>query len=63
MYFRYTNDVIASAAFGIKVDSLAEPNNLFYNMGKKVTNFGGLIKTIKFSVIILVPKLAEVRKI
>ncbi|NP_001103404.1 cytochrome P450, family 9, subfamily a, polypeptide 19 [Bombyx mori] len=36
---RYANDVIASCAFGLKVDSLTEENNRFYAMGKAATNF------------------------
>ncbi|XP_045448577.1 cytochrome P450 9e2-like [Melitaea cinxia] len=31
---RYTNDVIASCAFGLKVDSYTDENNQFYEMGK-----------------------------
>ncbi|MCP6199157.1 cytochrome P450, partial [Klebsiella pneumoniae] len=31
--------VIASCAFGLKVDSLTEENNRFYAMGKAATNF------------------------
>lgn len=34
---KYANDVIASASFGIKCDSLANENNKFYRMGLKVT--------------------------
>ncbi|XP_075973976.1 cytochrome P450 9e2-like [Anticarsia gemmatalis] len=37
---RYANDVIASCAFGLKVDSLTEEDNTFYSMGRKTTNFG-----------------------
>lgn len=36
---RYTNDVIATCAFGITVDSLNEPNNDFYVLGREATNF------------------------
>ena len=38
---RYTNDVIASCAFGIKINSLAEKNNEFYKMVKKSLHFTG----------------------
>lgn len=37
---RYANDVIATCAFGIKVDSQAERENEFYAMGKCVATFG-----------------------
>ncbi|XP_063618744.1 uncharacterized protein LOC134791626 [Cydia splendana] len=36
----YANDVIASCAFGLKVDSLLEPYNEFYRMGYKTSTFG-----------------------
>ncbi|KAJ8728457.1 hypothetical protein PYW08_016842 [Mythimna loreyi] len=36
---RYTNDVIASCAFGLKVDSHNDVNNEFYAMGKLSTTF------------------------
>lgn len=39
IFTKYTNDVIASAAFGIKCDSLADENNTFYLMGKRITRF------------------------
>lgn len=39
---RYTNDVIATVAFGIKCDSINEQTNEFYMMGKKATNFSAL---------------------
>ncbi|KAL0892689.1 hypothetical protein ABMA27_014408 [Loxostege sticticalis] len=36
---RYANDVIASCAFGLKVDSHVDLNNEFYTMGKEASNF------------------------
>jgi len=36
---RFTNDVIASCAFGISVNSLVDRNNEFYTMGKIINNF------------------------
>lgn len=58
---RYGNDVIASIAFGIQINSLKEENNEFYLMGKKATNLGGFWKTLKFLGYNVVPKLYEVR--
>ncbi|KAL5283301.1 hypothetical protein ACFFRR_005903 [Megaselia abdita] len=46
-FTRFTNDVIASTAFGIKIDSLADEKNEFYQMGKTVTNFTS-IQNFKF---------------
>ncbi|XP_030371710.1 probable cytochrome P450 9f2 [Scaptodrosophila lebanonensis] len=36
---RFTNDIIASTAFGLQVNSFKERENTFYMMGKKLTNF------------------------
>lgn len=36
---RYANDVIASCAFGLKVDSHTNKDNEFYKMGKLAANF------------------------
>nr|QLI62194.1 cytochrome P450 45 [Streltzoviella insularis] len=43
---RYANDVIASCAFGLKVDSHTIENNKFYEMGKRASsfNFSQLLK-------------------
>ncbi|KYN13664.1 Cytochrome P450 9e2, partial [Trachymyrmex cornetzi] len=38
-FSKYTNDVIATCAFGIKVDSMKDPTNKFYIYGKEATNF------------------------
>jgi cytochrome P450 family 9 len=40
LFTRYTNDVIATAAFGVGVNSLMEPSNEFYLTGKDITIFG-----------------------
>lgn len=37
-FTRYTNDVIATCAFGISVDSMKNPKNEFYQMGKDATD-------------------------
>ncbi|XP_046748376.1 cytochrome P450 9e2-like [Diprion similis] len=51
LFTRYTNDVIATAAFGVSVNSLENQENEFYLMGKDATNPGGLttIKMFLFS--------------
>ncbi|XP_011699842.1 PREDICTED: cytochrome P450 9e2-like [Wasmannia auropunctata] len=38
-FSKYTNDVIATCAFGIKIDSMKDPTNKFYVYGKEATNF------------------------
>jgi len=35
----FTMDVIASTAFGVKIDSHNDPNNQFVTMGRKAFNF------------------------
>ncbi|XP_074040265.1 cytochrome P450 9e2 [Leptinotarsa decemlineata] len=58
-FTRFTNDVIATSAFGVEVDSLEEPNNEFYSKGKKSTTFEGVSKLFMFIRYPLVPKLIE----
>nr|AFR43487.1 cytochrome P450 [Locusta migratoria manilensis] len=44
-FTRVANDIIATTAFGVKVDSLAEPDNTFYRMGRDLTNMGATVVT------------------
>ncbi|GLH10362.1 Probable cytochrome P450 6t1 [Gryllus bimaculatus] len=37
LYTRFTNDIIATTAFGLSVDSLKNPKNEFYMMGMETT--------------------------
>nr|XP_015838493.1 PREDICTED: cytochrome P450 9e2 isoform X3 [Tribolium castaneum] len=62
IFSKFTNDVIATAAFGIQVNSLKEPDNEFYSMGKALTTFQGF-QLIKFFFVQLVPKIAEILKV
>jgi cytochrome P450 family 9 len=52
LFTRYTNDVIATAAFGVGVDSLMEPSNEFYSMGKEITNLGVVRQLVIFGYIL-----------
>ncbi|KAL1509787.1 hypothetical protein ABEB36_004470 [Hypothenemus hampei] len=56
-FTRFTNDVIATSAFGLKVDSLEEPNNTFYVMGKAITNNPSFFVTLKFLILMMFPKI------
>lgn len=38
---RYANDVVATCAFGISVDSFKHPNNEFFVIGRETFNFDG----------------------
>ncbi|RZC42249.1 p450 domain containing protein, partial [Asbolus verrucosus] len=58
-FTRFTNDVIANTAFGIKCDSLGERNNEFYLMGKEATDFTGYFiipQLFKFCDVTFFPK-------
>ncbi|XP_057326719.1 cytochrome P450 9e2-like [Microplitis mediator] len=56
IFTRYTNDTIATCAFGVSVDSMKDPNNEFYVLGKKATNFDDIVQTIKFVLMMTFPK-------
>lgn len=60
-FTRFTNDVIATSAFGIKVDSLKERDNQFYLMGKEATTFT-TSRFIKMMIAMINPKILRVRK-
>lgn len=59
-FTRFANDVIATTAFGVKIDSLKEQNNEFYTMGKEVTDFSSFLKRMKLFGFMLFPKLFSV---
>ncbi|KAF2894283.1 hypothetical protein ILUMI_11888 [Ignelater luminosus] len=60
VFTRFTNDVIASTAFGISCDSLRDKENEFYLMGKKLTSFGGSFKdNLKAIGFLLFPRLMK----
>ena len=58
-YTRYTNDVIATAAFGISVNSLQDRKNEFYLRGKDATNFRSIRRNLKFFIFRLCPKVMK----
>jgi cytochrome P450 family 9 len=39
LFTKFTNDVIATAAFGIQCNTLQNPDNEFYRMGKEFMRF------------------------
>ncbi|XP_020280495.1 uncharacterized protein LOC109853117 [Pseudomyrmex gracilis] len=57
-FTKYTNDVIATCAFGIKIDSIKDPKNKFYVYGKMVTSFTGL-RGLRFLFLRTFPKLGN----
>ncbi|XP_011705743.1 PREDICTED: cytochrome P450 9e2-like [Wasmannia auropunctata] len=62
IFARYTNDVIASCAFGVSVDSMRNPKNEFYVYGKEVTVFRSLL-FLKFYIFRTLPWLARILKL
>ncbi|XP_014599468.1 PREDICTED: cytochrome P450 9e2-like [Polistes canadensis] len=43
IFSNYTNDVVATTAFGIRIDSMKDPNNEFITLVKKVLNFDSIL--------------------
>ncbi|XP_035788120.1 probable cytochrome P450 9f2 [Anopheles albimanus] len=60
---RFGNDVIGTAAFGIKVDSFREPENEFISMARSIMNQQSPVKVIKMMGFSLFPKLMSRLKI
>ncbi|XP_017124755.1 cytochrome P450 9c1 [Drosophila elegans] len=61
-FTRYTNDVIATAAFGIQVNSFKDPNNEFFSFGQRISEFRfwGALKVMFY---ILMPKLMKALRV
>ncbi|XP_012055930.1 PREDICTED: cytochrome P450 9e2-like [Atta cephalotes] len=60
---RYTNDTIATCAFGIEVDSFKNPNNEFFFLGKEALNFNKPWMAFKFQMHLNFPQLAKLFKL
>lgn len=61
-FTRFANDVIATCAFGITINSLKEPKNEFFEMGKEVTDFS-VVQSLKFFGYMNTPKLMKLLRI
>ncbi|KAF5291528.1 hypothetical protein FQR65_LT01841 [Abscondita terminalis] len=59
IFTRFTNDVIATTAFGLKCNSLEEKNNKFYMMGKITTKFS-VLNLLLMNVGATFPKISKV---
>ncbi|XP_055297251.1 probable cytochrome P450 9f2 [Sitodiplosis mosellana] len=57
LFSRYTSDVIASCAFGLKVDSLKDRTNEFFTIGTNSLNFGSFAVAMRMLLIRSMPKL------
>nr|CAH7720137.1 unnamed protein product [Callosobruchus chinensis] len=62
VFTRYSTDVIASTVYGVEVDSLQQPNNPFYMMGKQATILDGWSTVTDFMKIVT-PKLRAILNI
>uniref|UniRef100_A0A2M3Z6X2 Putative cytochrome n=1 Tax=Anopheles braziliensis TaxID=58242 RepID=A0A2M3Z6X2_9DIPT len=60
---RFGNDVIGTAAFGIKVDSFRNPENEFIIMARSIMNLQSVVKVAKMMGFALFPKLMARLKI
>ena len=61
IFTRYANDVIATCAFGINVNSMKDPQNEFYLMGKEATDLEKI--TWKFFLVREFPRLVKLLSI
>jgi cytochrome P450 family 9 len=62
LFQRFGNDIIATCSFGIKIDSLKDKNNEFFEHGKRITNLDGF-NGIKFLGFMRFPKLMNILKL
>ncbi|XP_017776423.1 PREDICTED: cytochrome P450 9e2-like [Nicrophorus vespilloides] len=60
LFTRYTNDVIATCAFGVQCNSIKQRNNEFYLMGNLATDFTGIWKITKLLIYMMLPKLSKI---
>lgn len=60
VFSRYTNDVIATCAFGIKINSFDDPDNSFYLNGKELMDFGSVKRGIRFFIGFVLPTFARI---
>ncbi|XP_011266968.2 cytochrome P450 9e2 [Camponotus floridanus] len=59
VFTKYTNDIIATCAFGIKINSMKDPTNKFFAYGKEATSFFGT-RPIKVFFLRMFPTLGRI---
>ncbi|XP_055529185.1 probable cytochrome P450 9f2 [Wyeomyia smithii] len=59
MFSRFANDVVATVAFGMEMDSVQNRDNEFYLMGKKLVDFSSITILFKFFIMQFIPSLAN----
>lgn len=57
LFSRYTSDVIASCAFGLKVNSLTDRNNEFFTIGTNSLRFDSVVSALRMLLIRMLPTL------
>ncbi|XP_055624245.1 probable cytochrome P450 9f2 [Toxorhynchites rutilus septentrionalis] len=57
LYSRIANDIIATCAFGLQVESLESRENEFYVMGKQMMSFNRIIVFLRMMAIRIFPKI------
>lgn len=57
LFTRYSNDVIATCAFGVTCNSLKDKDNQFFRMGQLVTDFGSYKNMMKLTLLVFMPRL------
>ncbi|XP_032680814.1 cytochrome P450 9e2-like [Odontomachus brunneus] len=55
---KYANDVVATCAFGVSLNSFKDPNNEFYRLGREAMNFDSNLG-LKFMLNISFPKIVK----
>jgi cytochrome P450 family 9 len=59
LFTKYTNDVIATVAFGIQCNTLENPDNEFYKMGKELNKLS-ILRIIIFIAYTFMPNVMKV---
>lgn len=59
---QYANDIIASTAFGVELNTLKNPDNEFYKVGTDITNFG-FLTSLKFIACLNFPGLMKALRV
>lgn len=59
LFSRYGNDVIASCAFGLKVNSLEDDKNEIYTIGARLLDFNSLKVTLRVLLLMMFPRLMK----
>lgn len=62
-FTRCLSDIIATCAFGLKVNSFADPTNEFYVNGKEMFNLASIWTVLKIILNLLMPRVAQFFKI